>query len=436
MKMEEYLDKLTGQIRCRLARDPIREELQMHIEDQKNAYLEEGMTETEAEEAAVLEMGDPVKTGEKFDQIHRPRMPWKTIVLIILISLLGLWTQYLVMGSESVYVDFRKQFILLVISFGVMIAVCFVDYSRIVSESHRIYILLYFTMPLLADTFGVSVNDSVKWIYIAKLGLHIDQTLLALLFVPVFAAQLCSIRGEGYLGLAGVTALVAMESFRVFGYSCVPVFLILMITYGFLLTLTVGKGWYRVKKGWVLTFFWGVIAVLAGLAGKKLVLGEETYSHSDYILAFIIRNYGIASGVVVIALMFVLIGLLLKKAFAQKNESGMLISVSCGLVFLAQAVLYLMSNFGIISAEVYFPFLTYGGSGMIVTFVLLGLLLSVFRYENVMSLYRKKNPRDYRKERIKALSEEDKPFWEKNAEQIRIFLIVFVLFVILLNRGN
>lgn len=61
MRAEEYLTILTEQIRCRMARGAVREEFLCHIEDQKAAFLSEGMEQAEAEEAAVREMGDPVE---------------------------------------------------------------------------------------------------------------------------------------------------------------------------------------------------------------------------------------------------------------------------------------------------------------------------------------------------------------------------------------
>ena len=71
---------------------------------------------------------------------------------------------------------------------------------------------------------------------------------------------------------------------------------------------------------------------------------------------------------------------------------------------------------------------------MIVTFVMLGLLLGVFRYERVMSLYKKKSPQDYRMERKNAQPEANQTWWQRNNEQIRILLIVFVVFVVLMQE--
>ena len=47
MRSEEYLTILTDQIRCRMAREDVRKELLCHIEDQKAAFLSEGMEAAE-----------------------------------------------------------------------------------------------------------------------------------------------------------------------------------------------------------------------------------------------------------------------------------------------------------------------------------------------------------------------------------------------------
>ena len=89
MRAEEYLTILTDQIRCKMARGAVREEIRCHIEDQTAAFLSEGMEQAEAEEAAVREMGDPVETGNELNRIHRPRMAWGMIGLIAVLSLAG-----------------------------------------------------------------------------------------------------------------------------------------------------------------------------------------------------------------------------------------------------------------------------------------------------------------------------------------------------------
>ena len=96
MERRDYLELMTGQIRCRKMCPVIAREVEDHIEDQKQAFMAEGMTEEEAEKAAVEEMGDPVEVGVEMDQIHRPKMPWKAILVIALMEILsGIFPDYL-----------------------------------------------------------------------------------------------------------------------------------------------------------------------------------------------------------------------------------------------------------------------------------------------------------------------------------------------------
>ena len=53
------------------------------------------------EEAAVLEMGDPVEVGVEMDRIHRPKMAWKMIGLIAILNLAGIVLMYLIRTNLS-----------------------------------------------------------------------------------------------------------------------------------------------------------------------------------------------------------------------------------------------------------------------------------------------------------------------------------------------
>lgn len=56
MERRDYLELMTGQIRCKKMCPVIAKEVEDHIEDQKQVFMAEGMKEEEAEKAAVEEM--------------------------------------------------------------------------------------------------------------------------------------------------------------------------------------------------------------------------------------------------------------------------------------------------------------------------------------------------------------------------------------------
>ena len=87
---QEYLKSLTEQIRTKRARTMVAEEVEAHIEDQKQDFMAHGLGEEEAESMAVVEMGDPVEAGVKLDRVHRPKMEWTVLMAILVISIMGL----------------------------------------------------------------------------------------------------------------------------------------------------------------------------------------------------------------------------------------------------------------------------------------------------------------------------------------------------------
>ena len=96
MDRNEYLEIVSAQIRCKRAIPYLKEELEDHIQDQKDAYIAEGLNSFEAEMRAVKEMGDPVETGVQLDQIHRPKPEWKLIIGTLLMSFIGIGIQLLI----------------------------------------------------------------------------------------------------------------------------------------------------------------------------------------------------------------------------------------------------------------------------------------------------------------------------------------------------
>lgn len=139
---------LTEQIRCKMARGTIEQEINDHIEDQKEEFLSEGMSQTEAEEAAVREMGDPVEVGLEMDRIHRPTMAWGMIALIIGLSLAGYLlrsvmyqtalgieqsagkTEELFWTGMSSSWHTSLELPALLLGLVLMIGICYMDYTR------------------------------------------------------------------------------------------------------------------------------------------------------------------------------------------------------------------------------------------------------------------------------------------------------------------
>ena len=74
LKIKEFLNKVCQEIKYEPARKGIAEEIEIHIQDIKDSYIENGMQEIEAEEKAVSQMGVAEEIGKKLNKIHRPKL--------------------------------------------------------------------------------------------------------------------------------------------------------------------------------------------------------------------------------------------------------------------------------------------------------------------------------------------------------------------------
>ena len=77
MKANEYMKSMMKTVLSHKYKEGIKRELQDCIDDLKEAYMEEGMTEEEAEEEAIRQMGDPYETAEMFNEVYQPRFEWR-----------------------------------------------------------------------------------------------------------------------------------------------------------------------------------------------------------------------------------------------------------------------------------------------------------------------------------------------------------------------
>lgn len=97
MMAEGYLKALTKRIENSRMRKEIMREYQDHIEDCKEALMESGRSESEAEEEAVRQMGDPAEAGREMNRLYREVLDlgmvlWFLGISIVLLMARWVWT--------------------------------------------------------------------------------------------------------------------------------------------------------------------------------------------------------------------------------------------------------------------------------------------------------------------------------------------------------
>ena len=439
MNLREYLDTLTEQIRCKRARPMIEVEISNHIHDQADVYRADGMEEQEAIEEAVRQMGDPIEAGAALDRVHRPKMSWSLTALFVFLVLTGMTMQIiLTLGYADGTVNEASENLQLIINIVrnstvcllVAASICVLDYS--ILSKYPLIIFWGFMgigfLYMLINSQYVNGINRITYYFMA---------IAAVLFCNViYAHRGKGIKGAVYSLLSFLAVFFAFtrvgSSFTgVMEFSCVILLLLSAATI---------KGWFGKAKKRVLAIFWSVMFILPaivfgivifgnqlanyqlmrlksifGMLFQPLGAGELGYSYqyfalnevmdkvtwfgskkatletlpspsSNYIITSIFSYFGIlAASLVILTFIF-----LIYKAFHishhQKNSFGCLVSCACTFIMLVKGVIYIYSNlFSGVLSQVSMPFLSYGLSNAIVSGILAGLLLSIYRNSNIIS---------------------------------------------------
>ncbi len=122
-----------------------------------------------------------------------------------------------------------------------------------------------------------------------------------------------------------------------------------------------------------------------GFLGKGLFRGTQTnlqfipFHHTDFIFAVVGEELGFLGALILIGLFFALIMRGVRIATLSKNMFGSLIVVGIVFMWLFQIFVNIGMNIGLMPITgIPLPFISYGGSSMIVHLIAVGLLLSVY----------------------------------------------------------
>lgn len=122
-----------------------------------------------------------------------------------------------------------------------------------------------------------------------------------------------------------------------------------------------------------------------GLFGKGLGLGTQSRfsflpeNHTDFAFASLVEQFGFIGGFIIIVLFGIILYRLINKAIANQHDPfAFLFLIGVTTFVFAQAVINIGMNLGLFPvAGIALPLITYGGSSVITTFMLLGLAMSL-----------------------------------------------------------
>lgn len=452
--MEEYLKVLLEQVRCKKAHPFIEEEIRGHMEEQIADNIAFGMTEEEAEKAAIADMGSPVEAGISLDRIHKPRMAWGMIGFMAVISIIGIVIHRLIVYKMLISSQFignvtagSSSFVLYTaIGFIVMLVICHIDYSTIAKYAKVIAFVFLVAVFLYSPMmFGELINGRVFWI--AGFGsVRVSLSSFLMLYVPLYGAVIYKYYGTGYRGLFKSILWMIAPIFIAISIVHVVLAAILLVSLGVVLSLAIWNNWFdsaendctkrsalkkRLSKKTILAGLWGGIVGLpslglgiayafGGLADYQVdrirafitnsgeanyltnmfrtyldncqlfgnsgmeVVGYIPEFNSQWILVYLSSTYGVIAGALICCILAVLVVKIFSISLKQKNQLGMVMGCGCGMVFLINFVLNILENIGWLPlSQTFLPFISAGGSDIVVCYALMGIVLSIYRHKSI-----------------------------------------------------
>lgn len=441
----DYLNEVSRQIRCKKAIPMLEKELQAHMEDQRDDYLAQGISEDEAQKLAIQQMGDPVETGKRLDKVHKPGMDWVLLAMVIGLSVFGIVIQRLIfpyMDNTHIAATYGNKTIWYnLIGLGIMIALLFLDY-RILGKRPWLCYGLYLICTFLIVRIGQMGISAGTWISVNGGYATAFQAgnFCWMMFVPVFAVMVYRFRGQkgkGILKGLGILVLTNIFMMMLGTYSTAMWFMVqgtcLLVLIGACAKgIFGGRKHLQVKIGVMLLLtapmtFFGTMVCLQnnqiGLAAYQIerlraMLQPEKYgdsyayptmqarstvanasfagtgslgtfqtrsgAYSDYIINCALSYFGIG----VVLLLLVVLTLFLLRVFhisvRQKNQLGFLLGIASCSILVLKSLCYVGANFGVLpGSAVDMPLLSYGLNNTIANAVMIGLVLSVYRYTRV-----------------------------------------------------
>ncbi len=446
MLIKEFLENVCNEIKYKPIREDISEELNLHIQEQKEEYIKEGFGEKIAEEKAVSNMGEAQEIGKKLNKIHRPKFDWILFLLVAILIGFGILITIIKIQRDSEVGNFYlvRHIIFLVIGLIISMGIYFTDYRKIL-KYHKLLYGISSAILIFNIIFGTSLYGR-KYIHIA--GNSFDPTNICIfLYIISFVGFIKNLNNKSInisiekfnlkirLDILALVILSCVSIFLVMNNNRVTISIVLFLSYIFIATAHIAKLPNRKSnliKFYVTLLSIGLIFVIvAGLTNSgaysrifkrlsvtynpekdlngfgwvtnelnKVVDNSNAFSGlenmddffglfdggTEFALITIIAYYGTAYSAVIITTVILLALKIIYDCKNIKDEDGRLIAIGFGSFILIQAICNILMNFNLIPiTALNLPFVSYGLNGLLVNMMMIAFILSIYRRKDILT---------------------------------------------------
>lgn len=347
-------------------------------------------------------------------------LDWLMMFAILGVCLLGILQIYSATSGTGLADSWWKQCLFLVVGLGLMFLLSSIDYHVLLEQVPVFYLV---TVAALVGVllFAPPINGSRSWIPLpGGFNLQVSEfsKVVILLVVSRFLAEVRTehlgvsdlMRLGAVVGLPWVLVLLEPDlgtALTILPILAVGTFLgglrwqhlvVILLVIALILPIS----WFFLKdyqKARILTFtdpgadplgsgyhvIQSLIAVgSGGMWGKGIAQGSQTQfrflpeTHTDFIMSTFAEEHGFVGVMVILGLYFVLLMQIIQNAQMAPDRAGLFLCMGVAALLL----FHLLVNVGMVIGRmpvtgIPLPLMSYGGSSLLTTFLLLGLVQSV-----------------------------------------------------------
>ncbi|WP_346889769.1 FtsW/RodA/SpoVE family cell cycle protein [Clostridium sp. UBA1056] len=411
-KIEKYIEEVCEMIKNRRVHENIKDELIDHIEEIIEDYIDVGLTEEEAINKALMQMGSSEVVGRDLNEVHKAVPDWMLLGITGLFILVGIFTLGFIQKNNaltlSLYFNFLGKTIIYALG-GIILAAFLlkIDYRKFKKYSKYLYGGVMIIL-LAQIVYG---HGAMGWIIIGPI--RFDAFSIAPFFLII---ALAGIFDEWNWNdtksiLKGVIIAFIPIIFFILGNASVSMIIYTIAA----VTLIIISG---VKLKHIITLF-GIIGTIflfymssepdgikrlyvffnpsldvdgivtlrksAGLFGQgsNFTPNMLPEANTDFIFTYIVYSFGWIAGIILISLILAFIIRIVIIGKSTKESYGkLLVSGLCAL-FVVQFLLSISVSLGLSpTVPVSMPFISYGGSQLLINIISISIVSNVYKWRN------------------------------------------------------
>ena len=354
---------------------------------------------------------------------HFRRLDWILVGRMFGLVAIGTLSIYSSSGARDDFSNFEKQLLFFAVGLVLMVAVSFVDYRVLRNNPYLILFLYGIGLAALLGLFifAPEIRGSRGWYRVGGVSLdpvEFMKLVLVVLMAKYFALRHVEAYRVRHIILTGVYFIIPMLLIAlqpdlgptlILGLLWVVLLLVAGIRFRYLLallligTLLFAVGWSAFlldyQKNRILSFLepgldplgigWSQLqAKIAigngGLFGQGFSQGTQTQfgflsePQTDFIFSALAEEFGLVGIFLLFALLAVLIWRIVRVGLEAQDNFSRLFAAGLATLFIGQTFINVGMNLGLLPIiGLSLPFVSYGGSSLILTCIGLGIILSI-----------------------------------------------------------